>query len=274
MRAHLERRRRGRGEWPGTSRCCPAWAASAMPVAAVVLVMSVIAAMWSQSMPWRIPSRRPGEQHAEVDGGRGDGGAGADDVEHGRGPSGWRKSVAETVRYRNGLQLRVVAASSMLSHDDGIRIDPSGIRPRVGRRPRPAARPRAALDAAATHADRGPVAVGRPRDRRRAGRTLPRDRPRRRSPRPSTGRSTSSRSSACSATATAPTAARSSTSCRRRSTATSTASTAGRPGRSRPARRRPSSRRSSAGAASRSTSATCRSPAAAPTARPRSTPEG
>ena len=30
-----------------------------MPAAAVVLVMSVIAAMWSQSMPWRTPSRRP-----------------------------------------------------------------------------------------------------------------------------------------------------------------------------------------------------------------------
>ena len=115
-----------------------------------------------------------------------------------------------------------------------IRIDPSGARRRLGGCPRPVARARPALDAAATHADRGPVAVRRPRDRLRTGRALPRDRPRRPSPRPSTGRSTSSRSSACSATATAPTAARSSTSCRRPSTATCTASIAGRPGRSRP----------------------------------------
>ena len=45
--------------WPGTVRCWSTCAASAVPAAAVVLVMSVIAAMWSQSIPWRIPSSSP-----------------------------------------------------------------------------------------------------------------------------------------------------------------------------------------------------------------------
>ena len=44
---------------PEIVRCCSWWAASAAPAAAAVLVMSVIAAMWSQSIPWRIPRTSP-----------------------------------------------------------------------------------------------------------------------------------------------------------------------------------------------------------------------
>jgi len=50
--------------------------------------------------------QQTGQQHAEVDGGRGDGGGGADEVVHAMGlPRGWLKSVIDTGRYRNGLQL-------------------------------------------------------------------------------------------------------------------------------------------------------------------------
>jgi hypothetical protein len=56
------------------------------------------------------PQQEAGQQDADVDGGRGDGGGGADEVEHAMGlPQGWRKSVIQADRYRNGLQLGGVA---------------------------------------------------------------------------------------------------------------------------------------------------------------------
>ena len=55
--------------------------------------------------------QQPGEEDAEVDGGRGDGGGGADEVEHVAGPRGLDgKRSRTTARYRNRLHLRVVAA--------------------------------------------------------------------------------------------------------------------------------------------------------------------
>ena len=179
--------------------------------------------------------------------------------------------MVEGSRHRsisNRLQLRVIHRTTILSHDDRIRIAAHPARRRSGRRSRPAARPRPALDAPAPDADRGPLEDRWPRDGVRARRALPGDRPR---DDPLDRLSDARRprgARPARATATAPTVARSSTSCRPPSTATSIASTAGRPGRSRPTRPRRSSPRSTCGVTSRSTSAISRSPAgAAPVAR-------
>ena len=130
----------------------------------------------------------------------------------------------------------------------------------MGRRPRPAARPRPALDTPAPDAHRGPVADRRPRDRRRAGRALPGDRPdddpvdRL----PHAGRPRGARAAPPQPRRRRPRGVPRPAG--RRSTATCTASAAARPGRSARTRRPRSSRRSNGRATSRWTSATSRSP--------------
>ena len=121
--------------------------------------MSVIAAMWSQSMPWRMPEQETGQQDAEVDGGRGDGGGGADEVEHAMGlPRGWLKSVIHAGRYRNGLQLSAIA-TRIYAFVRCARPGSPATAPDApwARCPGSSAGARPALDAAAPDPDRGPL---------------------------------------------------------------------------------------------------------------------
>ena len=163
---------------PGHRSCCSSWAASATPAAAVVLVMSVIAAMWSQSMPWRRPS---GETRSAARRSRRGGGDLGDDVEQRTGLAGGAWTIQGRPARRISQHVASAARrglSSYTSHDDADRIDrpePTPARPWDGVPDRLRARglrwtPQRRILVEVLSTDR------RPRHRRRAGRALSGDR--------------------------------------------------------------------------------------------------